>query len=148
MKGYRDAVHFDSVAILESLPINERKTGRELFDRVLRPLETKVTPLQVYYNLVTTRSQFFGGLNAVEAQLINKGKAPILHLEAHGTEDGIVLADGELVLWEELRAVLTSMNEKCGLNLLLVMAMCRGWYLIEIVSPISQGPRLGARGSY
>src|SRR6266566_9534621 len=120
MAAYADSVAFDSVVVFESLGPGEKKTGTWLFDHVLDPWAKANGPFRAYFNSIGTKAQFLHGLRAANEQLFAKGHAPIVHIEAHGDKDGIILASGEHVAWDELRDQLTTINVQCGFNLLLV----------------------------
>lgn len=146
MPRYEDVVSFDSVIIIESLKLNERHTGRELYDQVLRPYVQTNPQLTVSYNRAATRREFFAYLEAARDQFFKVGRTAVLHLEAHGDKGGIRLADDEVVEWGEFREVLTDMNAACGVNLLLMMAMCKGWYISQLLWPLQRSPVWGLIG--
>jgi hypothetical protein len=143
---YSDSVRFDSIVVLESLPFGEQKTGTWLYDNVLKPWADAHPPFRVYFNAIDSKSQFLAALDAAEAQLFQNGSVPILHIEAHGDKEGIALSNGEHVRWEELRERLTLMNQVSGLNLLVVMAMCRGWWISQLLYPLRPSPAWGIIG--
>jgi len=143
---YRDTLQFDTVVVLESLPKRERKTGASLHYNVLKPWMDSNPGCRVTYNEVETREQFLQGLKAVEEQLVRADHRPIVHIEAHGEREGIVLATRELVLWEDVREHLTRINASSQFNLLVVMAMCSGWWLTDILTPLSPAPAWGIIG--
>ena len=51
---------------------------------------------------------------------------PIVHISAHGSDDGIGLTDGTLVSWRNLREMLKPINAALDGNLLLCMSACHG----------------------
>jgi len=55
------------------------------------------------------------------------GRHPILHLSAHGSEDGIELSSGDVLRWSELRQLLLPVNESLSGGLLLCMSACQGY---------------------
>jgi len=55
------------------------------------------------------------------------GRHPILHLSAHGSENGIELSSGEALSWSELRALLVPVNQSLNGALLLCMSACHGY---------------------
>jgi hypothetical protein len=73
-------------------------------------------------------------------------RAPILHLETHGAEGGIMLASGEHVSWAELKGPLTRINIACRLNLLVFMAACDGEALASTVFAHEPAPVWGLIG--
>lgn len=143
---YSDSVQFDSVVVLESLGPGEKRTGTWLYDKVLKPWADANPTFSVLYNAVGDKMDFFAALRAAEVQLLSQGHAPILHIEAHGDKDGILLSSGERILWEELRSIFTAINRKCDFNLFVVMALCRGWWLSRLLVPHQPSPVWGLLG--
>lgn len=147
MPTYTDTVKFDSIIVLESLPTGERKTGENLFDKVLQPWAAANPPLTALFNKISSKAHFLQALRAVDDQLAAKGSKPILHIEAHGERNaGIRLANDETISWEELRDGLTVINRRSGFNLLVVMAMCEGWWLSRLLLPMEPSPFWGVIG--
>jgi hypothetical protein len=51
---------------------------------------------------------------------------PILHISAHGCEEGIQLTNNEFVTWDELKNLLLPISRYRGWGLLLCMSACQG----------------------
>lgn len=56
-----------------------------------------------------------------------KGRAPILHISAHGGEEGIALSSGEVLLWRDLKDLLAPINKALNDGLLVCMSSCHGF---------------------
>lgn len=54
-------------------------------------------------------------------------RLPIIHLSAHGSENGIQLSDGSEIFWPDLRNVLIPVNQSLSGVLLLCMSACEGY---------------------
>lgn len=52
---------------------------------------------------------------------------PILHISAHGFEDGIQLSNGEVLLWSELKEALLPVNAAFQGFLVVCMSSCKGY---------------------
>jgi hypothetical protein len=130
----------------------ESATGEWLYDRVLQAWERADTSFRAEFHSVGSRADFFRELDAV-TEMFRSGRAPILHIEAHGLVDqsdkpiGLRLSGGEDVLWEELRGHFTAMNELCHFNLLVVLAMCSGWHGASLLTPMQRAPSWGVIGT-
>lgn len=71
---------------------------------------------------------------------IMDGELITLQIEAHGCEDGVGMASGELVTWKQFFGIIRPINEK-KVNLLLVcMSMCYGGALISQIEPEKRAP--------
>ena len=72
--------------------------------------------------------------------------SPFLHFELHGREDGIFLTSDEFVVWDELKKLLSVINTVSKLNLLVLMAACKGAHIINVVKPDDRAPLWGFIG--
>lgn len=52
---------------------------------------------------------------------------PMLHISAHGFNDGIQLSSGEIIQWLELRELLIPINKALNGNLIVCMSTCEGY---------------------
>lgn len=55
------------------------------------------------------------------------GRYPILHVSAHGANEGIQLSSGDVFTWANLREFLVPINGSLGGALLLCMSACEGY---------------------
>jgi hypothetical protein len=128
------------VFVIESLPRGEYLTGERLVTRTLRPLAAGSEPFQVEYFPVNTARDLIAVMSAIAEMTRLHRLKPILHIEAHGDEDGVSMASGEHVPWDQLRTSLTEVNVASGLHMTLLMAMCKGWYVSKLLHPLHQAP--------
>jgi len=143
---YKDAIRFDSIAVIETLRSTDLETGEWLFDRVIQPWAVRNAPFHVRFKRTHSRAEFLQALDELQNDLFQHGHKPIIHIEAHGDRTGLEMASGEHIAWEELRDRLTVMNGCSELNLLLVMAMCAGWHLSTLLTPLHKAPVWGVVG--
>jgi hypothetical protein len=92
-----------------------------------------------------TAADFRGAIRQV-LQLARDGRAPILHFETHGDQEGIEVGSGERIAWSELARELSAINEACRMNLLVVAAACNGWFLGSVLRPVQRSPAWGIMG--
>ena len=144
MKDHK--IYFDTVHIIESLGAGEYHTGRRLFED-LEPLAVANTPaVTVHFWPVQTREGFLAQLRSIAEHSRTQVRLPILHIETHGSPEGIQVSSGECLTWLDLKAELTAINEINRLNLLVVLAACDGAKLYEIIQPIDRAPVLAVIG--
>jgi hypothetical protein len=146
MTPYRDSLRFDSIIVIESLRSEDMKTGEWLYYRVLDSWAQRNAPFYTKLYQPASRAEFLGVLDEVRDCLFRNGHRPILHIEAHGSSDGLQLGSDEEVRWEDLRDRFTEMNESSAINLLVVMAMCAGWHLSRLLLPMHRAPVWGVVG--
>jgi len=75
-----------------------------------------------------------------EAMKMCPGRYPILHLSAHGEEEGIQLSSGEVVTWADLRSLLIPINKSLQGNLLLCISACKGYSACRMAMEVGSAP--------
>ena len=83
------------------------------------------------YHPVNTKEDFEKALNGIpESKLVddfdNSICVPVLHISAHGDENGFILKDNSRISWEMFRQYLNPVNKRCLDSLFLVMSVCKG----------------------
>jgi len=78
---------------------------------------------------VISREAFEAGLKiGLPDEMQKQGdRFPVVHISAHGDQDGIELSNGDRLSWEEMRHVLAPVNEALKGGLLLCMSCCQGY---------------------
>lgn len=128
---------FDSIIIIESLPVEESQTGLCLQREVLYT-ECVLNSTALSYFNCNDRQQFFmffkkleDNLSLHDNSIIGGGaECPILHFEIHGTFDksGLVLKNNENINWLEFNECCRRINKMTKNNLIVVLAVCNGYY--------------------
>lgn len=136
--GRETKVYFADIYIIESL--NEYHTGRRLFDEIQPISFTVKPPVEMHFRSVQTREEFLGVIQGITEITRLQGRIPLLHIEAHGSENGIGMASGEFVAWSDFQASLTAINVMTNLNLFVMLAACSGGYLVKIVQATDRAP--------
>jgi hypothetical protein len=134
---------FYRIHILQSLPSGELRTGFHL-RRFLEDLPG--TDGHIAYGEPDTVTDLLTELETIRDQLIATGQIPLIHIEAHGHTNGLVLALGEFLPWLALKQILTEINILCRFNLLLVISACCGENLISMVRLSDRSPFWGCIG--
>jgi len=123
---------FNKIYVVDSLRDTELQTAAALFHDNIQ-WRTKHLGLDSSYTSVSTRQDFSVFWETVRNEVLNRQILPIIHLEAHGDENGLALRSGEQVKWEDLIENLCVINRGCGNNLLLTLAVCKGVHLMKII---------------
>ncbi len=144
---YNTSFSFDSVAVIESIPAGELRTGRDLFETTLAPASTADPGFVSELYEVRSRPQFLGALAAIHEVARSHGRSPIVHIECHGGRDGVHLSNGDTVTWAHIAPRLTVINKQSRMNLMVVAAMCHGWYMTEVLRPVDRAPAFGIIGA-
>ena len=141
-----EIVQVADVYVIESLAGGfAARTGLRLHDHLTSLIASSPNPklramLQAHYHPVKSANEMSRLLQLIAVETARKHRSALLHLETHGSEDGLHLASGELVTWEDLRPALTEINSACDLNLIVIVAACIGLDLAKIILPTDRAP--------
>ena len=120
--------------IIESLPEGDLKTGRILYEDVFRWHKENGHSFDVEYLTVKN----IRGLELLFDIILSESNTtyirPVIHLETHGNEDGIFLESEEIYSWNRLLDRLSEINYHSRNNLLLVLALCKGGYILSAMA--------------
>lgn len=75
-----------------------------------------------------------------EQMSIQTGFMPLVHISAHGSNDGIQLSDGYIMPWCDLREHLRPVNEALGGSLVVCMSSCEGYSGIRMAMTNDETP--------
>ncbi|WP_029190180.1 hypothetical protein [Verrucomicrobium spinosum] len=128
------------IAIVESLSDYELSTGGLLRDSL------KGKNIDVTYSRVRDLAEFLQALHNVKLESRVHGIRRILHFEIHGTASGFSLADGSSVDWSYLKSDFQEINIAQQGHLKIVMAVCEGAWLGEIISATDRSPFMNLVG--
>lgn len=144
---YNSSLTFNSVILVESLSDGDLKTGRDLFETVMAPANFHDPSFLAELYTAHSSADLLGILRHVEELVRTRGLRPILHLEMHGSEAGIRMANGDRLAWRDIAQSLARINRLTEMNLLVVAALCHGWFMIDILRPIDRAPAFGIVGT-
>lgn len=141
---------FNKVYVIESLDKNEHKTGKDLYDDILKWRQlSSDNKFVCEYKPVNNKVEYKTLISEIEKECEN-GIFPILHFEVHGFSDksGLALNSGEPISYPELIEDLSKINIKTGNNLFLTLAVCHGAYLLKAIRINEPSPFLSFVGSF
>ena len=143
--------NFSSVYVIEFLKDGNLKTGRDLYESCILPLGQIKENLYTNLTQPESKREFFDVLSKIVDDCTANSRGPILHIEAHGNDDGIandniVESADQIITWSELKPFLCHLNEISGLNLLVIMAACDGFNLTKVVQLTDRAPVWGIIG--
>jgi hypothetical protein len=128
-------IYFNKVYVMQSLRIDDRLTGQELFDDIIR-WRTSDSMVAELLN-IQSKIDLFIQLDNI-AQSIGAGLFPLIHFETHGFKEGIQLGNGEDVTWQELIPSIRHINTRTKNNLFISMASCQGGniqFCVKVTEP-------------
>ena len=139
MTGFTRSHHFSHIYIVQFLSSHDTmKTGRDLFD-YLQPYAS-AAEIGLEFLDVRTATDFLSALKVIIEHCRRTGSGPLLHLETHGTVDGICISREEFIPWGSLKEPLTELNRLSQMNLLVTLAACHGFNLVKALRPGDESP--------
>lgn len=123
-----DDIRFNSIVIAESLHRDEVKTGTILHAYLQSLLDDLPTvPVLVLHEQIDGAEAFRRLVHEISTKVVTAGMLPILHIEAHGSqEDGLWFADESCMGWEEFCDLIAPLNRETGFRLTVVISACFG----------------------
>lgn len=94
---YRTELRFNAIHVIESLRPGDRKTGEDLYDSIIFPRTRGLEGCYTKYRKVEDEGQLRSALREIATVCREANHLPLIHIEAHGSDDGIELTDGGLV---------------------------------------------------
>lgn len=132
--------NFNKILIIQSL--NDYLTGNKLQD--------DLNVLTIFTNGIVSselldakdKKTFLSTLLTIKNNVLKGKYNPIIHIEAHGNPDcnGLILASGESITWQELKIPLAEINEATRLNLVVCIAACYGGSLAKVLGTQDRAP--------
>lgn len=105
--------------------IDDEKSIRAVYDDIIRRRCEQKSFKSVYHSL-DSGTELITTLKKIEKETKDEGTYPYIHLECHGSPDGILLKNGFRVDWASLSSSIELINGACGNNLVVSMALCYG----------------------
>jgi hypothetical protein len=90
-----------------------------------------IAGIHVTYRLVVNEDRFVEAFREMLLGFLNQKKVPILHIIAHGNENGIGLTSGRIISHDELGIGLRIVNEALGGDLVVCVSACEGYKLAK-----------------
>jgi|GEM_PF-770199 len=129
----------DVLWIVESLRPGDTKTGQLLYRDIKDQAKLLQPTLRIEFRTPASNVQMLAVLDEIACDT-RAGASPMLHIECHGDQHGIQLSDDSCLDWGDLSAPLIAINRASALNLVVVLAACKGVYLIHTVERLSEAP--------
>jgi hypothetical protein len=107
---------------------------------VVFPEAQKLGHLHTAFLTARTPEDFARHLGDINRAARVGNHRPIVHIEAHGSDDGIALADGTELSWRDLIPLFGEINQACRMNLIVVAIVCMGWNLTAALMPSDRAP--------
>lgn len=141
---------FNKIYVIESLRPGEINTGQSLFNDSIKwgMIKAEFQDDDYHLHLTNTKKDFIDVLIDIENETSNKEIYPIIHLELHGSENGLETGNSEVITWNEITNLIRNININTNNNLFLTMATCYGGYIFKMIKPKERSPFWGFIGAF
>jgi hypothetical protein len=133
-------LRFAKFLILDSVPAGEFATGRNLLEALEPYCAAYRFPIPIERRVVSARQELLDTLEHARLEALRTDRIPLVHIECHGNDDGLRLAGGDFLYWEQLSQALTALNTTTRFNLFVSVAACFGAYLVSELVPTKRAP--------
>ena len=134
-----------AVYVIELLDPRDHQTGSALYEGVIHPQLSERGLLSRLVR-VPTNSALVPALQVVLAECREHALRPILHLETHGSREGLGNNATSPVTWATIVPVLRDLNRCSKFNLVVTLAACHGASLVAVLDVNEPAPLLGLIG--
>ena len=129
------------IIIIESLNTDngDSLTGTHLFQNILQRLPSKFPYIETSFYAVHSLGELHKATDKIKS-IVDNGDIVILHIEAHGGEEGVTLYDDSIIPWIELYNLIRPINIKISNRLILNLALCEGISLLGKIDIHNRAP--------
>jgi hypothetical protein len=125
----------DTIEIVDSIPDGEKQTARWIYEHAK---DVQYSPLSVNCPINCHRIMTADELRTLLTKLAEEAAAhqdswPLVHIESHGSTEGVTLAQGDFISWIELQPYFNRLNRATRNHLLVVIAACWGFHGIKAI---------------
>jgi hypothetical protein len=137
---------FNQILVIDSIPAGELNSARRLYEdiSVLAKIVEEVP------SILFQRAESWGEITNILKQCAEHAKhdscIPLVHIECHGSPDGLQFADGSRATWADMKSELTPLNIATKLNLIVVISACHGSSIVQAVQVTERAPVWGFIG--
>lgn len=128
------------IIIFESLEDSDKKTGQILYSSILKYKTFEENELSTIYKVIDSKSDFYSEIEKLVELIVKENFFPIIQIDTHGSELGIVCRSGEIISWSELFSKTRELNVLLQNRLLIILSMCFGLNVLEFIEVTDRSP--------
>lgn len=129
-----------SIAIIESLPSGETKTGENLYSSTIKYKSFQNPEIHSELIQIESKDELLINLGRLSEKAISENIYYFLHFEMHGFMGGVQTANNDRVSWSELFPIFRSFNIHYKNRLMICLAVCDGGSIIASTKPELRSP--------
>ena len=139
---------FNCIAIFDAIPKDELNTAGRLREELHTISYVKAKNLQVRYFEIIEESDIRTSIDDLLGEVQKGDLIPWIHLEGHGLDNksGFCTQNRNPLSWKRFRELITPLNIKTELNLVVVLASCFGANFAKALEVTDRAPVLALVG--
>jgi len=141
-----DTNRFNKILAIDSIPHNDYNSAKKLFEDIEMYSNIYTPSPAVEYVRIISWKDLIQCIDQCKKHAEENDVIPMLHIECHGNEDGLRLADYSFASWYELKKPFTDLNISTGLNLMIAVSACTGGALAKSLTLSDRAPFWGLIG--
>jgi len=126
--------------IIESLNNNEKQTGKILHRETIKYKRFQEPNLSSSLITVNSKKEIVSTLKKICNRITKEMLFPILHIETHGSDEGLHLSNDDILTWSEFFDETRCINILLKNTLLINLSMCHGVSLMAKIQPTKRAP--------
>jgi hypothetical protein len=128
----RFAYGADTIEIIDSVPDDESHTARRLEEHISDlQYDDRVMRVPVTRHIVSTAAELTDVLSRLAGVTEANDLWPLIHIESHGSKEGLHLAKGDFLKWADIQPYFMRLNKATRNHFFVVMAACNGFHGIK-----------------
>jgi hypothetical protein len=139
---------FNYLIVIESLTDEDQRTGKMLYNDLIRYASYKINYLKTEFRPINSRNQLFEELQSIKNLVSTSDILPFIHIEMHGSQEGLVANSGEIIFWQSFTEKMREINIITRNNIFISFATCFSAYIAGNILPSQPSPFFGFIGSW
>src|SRR5687768_6687662 len=131
---------FNQILILDSIPAGQLNTARRLYEDISLVANVANEAPKVILLRVESWGHFVHVIQQCTQVAGREPYVPLVHIECHGSEEGLEFADGSQATWVDIKRALIPLNVATELNLITVISACSGSAIASAVQITERAP--------
>ena len=129
--------------IIDLVPCNELETAKQIEEGLGDAIIAENSGLFCYRYKCKTTDDLFKVFSETKRRLEEEGETPYIHIEGHGSKEGVKFPDGSVLPWSKIFEHFREINILCKNNLFFSSGACHSAYAFKTVTINEPTPVFG-----
>lgn len=129
--------------IIDLVPSKDMQTARHIEENLLDEINAVNSGLFCEKIRCETKNDLINVFNKIKERIRDKGEISYIHIEGHGSKEGVELLDGLVMPWSEIFEHFREINILCKNNLFFSSGACQSAYAFKAATITKPSPIFG-----